>query len=44
VRGIIARQQFPFRWVVYLAAIAAVLVFGMYGPGFNMSSFIYAQF
>ncbi len=44
VRGIIARQQFPFRWIVYLAAIAAVVVFGMYGPGFNMSSFIYAQF
>ncbi|MDO5131493.1 MAG: MBOAT family O-acyltransferase [Eubacteriales bacterium] len=44
VRGIIARQQLPFRWTVYLAAIAAILVFGMYGPGFNMSSFIYAQF
>ena len=44
VRGVIARQQFPFRWLVYLAAVAAVLVFGMYGPGFNMSSFIYAQF
>lgn len=44
VRGIIARQQFPFRWIVYLTAIAAVAVFGMYGPGFNMSSFIYAQF
>lgn len=44
VRGIIASQQLPFRWTVYLAAIAAILVFGMYGPGFNLSSFIYAQF
>ena len=44
VRGVIARQQFPLRWIVYLAAVAAVAVFGMYGPGFNMSSFIYAQF
>ena len=44
VRGIIARQQLPFRWIIYLAAIAAIIVLGMYGPGFNMSSFIYAQF
>lgn len=44
VRGIIASQQLPFRWAVYLTAIAAVLVFGMYGPGFDMASFIYAQF
>ena len=44
VRGVIARQQFPFRWAVYLTAIAAVAVFGMYGPGFDMASFIYAQF
>ncbi len=44
LRGVIARQQFPFRWIVYLTAIAAILVFGMYGPGFDMASFIYAQF
>lgn len=44
VRGIIAAQQFPFRWIVYLTAIAAIIVFGMYGPGFTLSSFIYAQF
>ena len=44
VRGIIAGQQFPFRWAVYLTAVAAILVFGMYGPGFDMASFIYAQF
>ena len=44
VRGIVAAQQLPFRWVVYLGAIAAILVFGMYGPGFDMASFIYAQF
>jgi D-alanyl-lipoteichoic acid acyltransferase DltB (MBOAT superfamily) len=44
IRGIVASQQLPFRWAVYLTAIAAILVFGMYGPGFDMSSFIYAQF
>ena len=44
VRGILARQQLPFRWLVYLTAISAILVFGVYGPGFEMSSFIYARF
>lgn len=44
VRGIVASQQLPFRWAVYLAGIAAVLVLGMYGPGFDPSSFIYADF
>ncbi|MDO5485635.1 MAG: MBOAT family O-acyltransferase [Sarcina sp.] len=44
VRGIVASQQLPFRWAVYLTAIAVILVFGMYGPGFDMASFIYAQF
>ncbi|MBQ2641512.1 MAG: MBOAT family protein, partial [Lachnospiraceae bacterium] len=44
IRGIVASQQLPFRWAVYLTAIAAILIFGMYGPGFDMSSFIYAQF
>ena len=44
LRGVIAAQQLPFRWAVYLAAVSAILVFGMYGPGFDMASFIYAQF
>lgn len=44
LRGVIANQQLPFRWAVYLAAVSAILVFGMYGPGFDMASFIYAQF
>ncbi|MBQ6590906.1 MAG: MBOAT family protein [Lachnospiraceae bacterium] len=44
VRGMIAAQQLPFRWAVYLTSIAVILVFGLYGPGFDMASFIYAQF
>lgn len=32
------------RWPVYLGLIFAVLVFGVYGPGFEASQFIYFQF
>ena len=32
------------RWPVYLALLFAVLVFGIYGPGFEQSQFIYFQF
>ncbi|SCW53895.1 D-alanyl-lipoteichoic acid acyltransferase DltB, MBOAT superfamily [Ruminococcaceae bacterium YRB3002] len=31
-----------FTWVIIVVLIAAVLVFGMYGLGYNASSFIYA--
>lgn len=34
----------PVRWIIYLAGIYAVLIFGMYGPGFSESQFIYFQF
>ena len=32
------------RWAVYLVLIFTVLVFGIYGPGFASSQFIYFQF
>lgn len=32
------------RWSALYAAIAAILLFGVYGPGYNSSSFIYFQF
>ncbi|MBR4173441.1 MAG: MBOAT family protein [Clostridia bacterium] len=32
------------RWVVYLLLIFTVLIFGIYGPGFEASQFIYFQF
>ena len=37
-------QPLLLRWSVILAAIAAVLFFGVYGPGFDASQFIYFQF
>lgn len=34
----------PIRWAVYLLGVVLVLVFGVYGPGYSESQFIYFQF
>lgn len=44
IRQRLDRQPLILRWGIFLAGIAAVLIFGMYGPGVNSSAFIYAQF
>ena len=44
IRETIAKQHVIFRWTLYFAVIIAILVFGMYGPGYNASSFLYEQF
>lgn len=40
----LAKQGLWFRWLVYTVAIFGVLIFGMYGPGYDASAFIYFQF
>lgn len=40
----ITRQGIWFRWLIYFAAIFGILIFGVYGPGYDASQFIYAQF
>ncbi len=44
LRERLSRQVLPLRWLVYLMAIFAVLIFGVYGINFNASSFIYMGF
>ena len=44
VRPHLTRLPLPVRWTVYLAGLFIVLLFGMYGPGFSESQFIYFQF
>ena len=34
----------PARWAIYLAGFAAVLLFGVYGPGYDAAAFIYRGF
>lgn len=37
-------QNLLFRWLVYFIGITIVVVFGIYGIGYDASSFIYGQF
>ena len=38
------RMNFAIRWTAYLLLIFAVLIFGVYGSGYEASQFIYFQF
>lgn len=44
IRDALAKQNIVFRWIIIFLAIFAVLIFGIYGPGYDASSFIYEQF
>ena len=44
IRESIARQNIVFRWIIYLSAVMIILVFGMYGPGYDAAGFIYEKF
>lgn len=40
----LCRQGLWLRWLVYFAGIFGILIFGVYGPGYDASQFIYFQF
>ncbi|MCD8082492.1 MAG: hypothetical protein LUE86_02920 [Clostridiales bacterium] len=44
IRESLAKQPLPLRWVVYYAAMFAIVILGMYGPGYNAASFVYGAF
>lgn len=44
IRQHIAKCNIALRWIIYLAGVFTVLIFGIYGPGYNAASFIYEQF
>lgn len=44
ISDVIMRQNLPFRWFCYIAGIALVLLFGLWGPAFNQANFYYFQF
>lgn len=43
-RDAIDRQHLIFRWLIYIAAVLVILVFGMYGPQYDAARFIYQEF
>jgi alginate O-acetyltransferase complex protein AlgI len=44
IRQRLASQNLTFRWAVYLCMFFAVIIFGMYGEGYNPADFIYGGF
>lgn len=40
----IISQWLPVRWAVYIILLFSLLIFGMYGPDYSSSAFIYAGF
>ena len=44
IRQELAKQGIVFRWLIVFLGIFAVIIFGIYGPGYDASTFIYEQF
>ncbi|MCI2049216.1 MAG: MBOAT family protein [Lachnospiraceae bacterium] len=44
LRNVITSQAIWLRWLIYISAVILILLCGMWGPGYNAGSFIYAQF
>ena len=44
IREKIAGFILPARWAIYLAALFIVVLFGIYGPGYDAGNFVYMDF
>ena len=44
VREWVYKQDLWFRWGFYIISIMVVLIFGIWGPGYDQNAFIYFQF
>ncbi len=44
IRERISGWVLPLRWVIWLLLIAAITIFGVYGPGYDAAAFIYGRF
>lgn len=44
MRDRIIKQSIWYRWIIMIGAILSILIFGIWGAGYNASSFIYQQF
>lgn len=44
IRESVAKWHIVPRWTFYIAGLFIVIIFGAYGRGYDIASFIYAQF
>jgi len=44
VREKLSSENLIFRWIIYFVIIFSIIIFGIYGPGYSASSFIYGGF
>lgn len=44
VRERIAGSNLVFRWAIYYIAFFSIIIFGIYGPGYDAASFVYMQY
>lgn len=44
IRDFIAGKPILVRWIIYYLAIFSVIIFGIYGAGYNASDFVYGGF
>lgn len=44
IRDTLEKQNLAFRWLIYLAAVFSILVFGVYGPGYDAADFVYMAY
>ena len=44
MRDKLAEQNLLFRWGIVVLLFVVVLIFGVYGPGYEAQSFIYEAF
>lgn len=44
VREALNNQNMIFRWTLLILAVVSIIIFGIYGEGYNVQSFIYGQF
>jgi D-alanyl-lipoteichoic acid acyltransferase DltB (MBOAT superfamily) len=44
IRNIILAQDYWFRWLFIASAVVVILLFGIWGPGYSETNFLYFQF
>lgn len=44
IREIVLKQELWCRWTIYMLGMLIILIFGVWGPAYDASEFIYFQF